>query len=276
MGPEAPYVPVSDLPIDYGETKFFSVVFPDTYTGEHHIFFDTGSTDWVWLSVYDENWLPLGTVAAAPEDGWVVVDIPATGGIVNIMVANALLSPGYTAAGVTGSLVLQKAVFFAPGASGTGTSANPTAFAAAGFDTNYKNKSLFFAAGDYDVSGTATVQMSSTANYYLYGGFSADWKTRGNTTMIFSTSSMQTTIFDIGPNSGYYPAVLIDGIFAEKRQLNSMGTAYALLASNGTNLRLYRSALNGNSNQSAVASGYPAKTAAVLFQGARLDRKSVV
>jgi len=272
MGPEAPYVPVSNMSLDYNETKFYSIVFPSTYTGERHIFFDTGSTDWVWLSVFDENWQPLNTVTAAPEDGWAVVDIPSTGSVVNIMVSNALSLPGYTVAGVTGSLVLQKAVFFALGASGSGTSASPALLVPSSFDTNYNNKSCFFAAGDYDVSGSIAVQMSSTARYYLYGGFSADWKTRGNTTRFLSTSSSETSVFNVGSASGYYPKVLIDRFVIEKQALTTGGFGYALMAANGTELRLYRCSLNGNSDSSSTAPvGTSARSGAVLFQGTRLE-----
>jgi len=234
----------SSVNLGAGGVAFYRIPLDCAAGGEYQIIYDTGKARWAWMGAYDDSWLPLQVVCSDQAQGWVVVSVPAgVATTVNIALSNSVSSPGYPAGSMTGALQARHAVFMVPGGTGSGTSADPSGAPRVSED----GQSGFARAGDvFTASGSTNFDL--TGDMRVYGGFSADWKSRSGRTAMGSTSTAVMTV-DIVAGSGCLDRLSISGPPLSDTAYESTGLMISAVGS----LVVSNCTLSGNSSGLSIS-----------------------
>ncbi|MBU0928184.1 MAG: hypothetical protein KKA67_10570 [Spirochaetes bacterium] len=254
-----------------GSVQFYALTFDATMSGEKQVLFDTGKARWAWMGVYDADWKPVTPVASDPSQGWAVVDV-TTAKTYNFALSNSVASPGYPSGAISGTLAARPAIFFAPGASGAGTSADPGSFTAYNIgQAEAEGLSFFFRGGTYERG----YEIMSAMNQRYYGGFaSGDWNSRTATTEIVNTGVAVYTLWFDGGVSGAF-----DGLTVTARELTAGSpTTYAMdIYASGTGTYVINDCvIRGSKTTAAIgnvvaSTGLQIRNGSVEIASSRLD-----
>ncbi len=251
---------LAGVSIPYGEARAFDipVTVTDSYT---QLLFDSGKASWVWMGVYDSSWAALAPTASDPNQGWAVLKPPADG-VVRVVLANCVESPGYPAAAISGKIQARRAYFLTPTGSGSGWAP----------DDPYKlqtyvtgNSTWLLSEGTHSKNGTVSPMANSDNRFY--GGFkSGDWSVRDPelypSVVTNSASTPASTISITDATTG-----VIDGLTLIAGVPSTSAAASGLSVSTGATFVVSNCTINGNQSVATITASGSVVTYGAIISG---------